>query len=91
MSARVAFGVKKEPLTSGERTKQRCKPPCAKQFNPANLNTNLITKLDLSGIVSVKPHTIGSTTYYIIDPNGKLFGTTVCGLNNYLKYRQYNQ
>jgi hypothetical protein len=86
MSARTAFGVKKEPLTSGEHTTQRCKPPCP-QFNYANLNTNLITKLDLSGVVSVQ--TTGEK--YVIDPDGTLFGTNVCGLNNYLKYRQDNQ
>jgi hypothetical protein len=92
MSARVAFGVKKEPLTSGERTKRRCKPLCprinaANLINPANLNTNLITKMDLSGVESVEK----TEDKYVIDPNGTLFGTNVCGLNNYLKYRQDNQ
>ena len=90
MSARVAFGVKKEPLTSGERTSRRCKPPCPR-INAANLNTNLVTKLDLSGVESVTTYNIPPTTYYIIDPDGTLFGTNVCGLNNYLKYRQDNQ
>ena len=96
MSAKSAFGVKKEPLTSGERMKRRCKPLCPRinaenLINPANLNTNLITKLDLVGVESVESYVIPPTTYYIIDPNGILFGTNVCGLNNYLKYRQDNQ
>ena len=97
MSARAAFGVKKEPLTSSEHTKRRCKPPCP-QFNAANLNTNLITRLDLSGVCSVKDVTttcentvINTTNKYEIDPDGTLFGTNICGLNNYLKYRQDNQ
>jgi hypothetical protein len=63
-------------------------------FNPNNLNSNLITKLNLNGVNVVYPvDTSFNTTpylYYTIDPSGQLFGNTQCGRNNYLNYRQYN-
>ncbi len=70
--------------------------PCANGINTANLNINLITSLDLSGISVVKdmsnntvPAVIdpNSIPYlrYEIDPSGNLFGNTVCGINNFTK------
>lgn len=72
-------------------------------FGKNNLNINLVTKLDLDGVCVIKdasgnvcPTTI---TYgeipnfynrYVIDPNGKLFGNTQCGINNFLNYLVYN-
>ena len=77
------------------------------QFNKYNLNSNLITTLDLSGCCTVQsnpmlpdvprcsisiPPPNSSEPFYInytIDPNGCLFGQTLCGANNYLKWRIY--
>jgi hypothetical protein len=70
--------------------------PCANGINTANLNINLITKLDLTGISVVKdlsnntvpaeidPNSIPFLRYEI-DPSGNLFGNTVCGINNFTK------
>jgi hypothetical protein len=70
--------------------------------NSANLNINLITKLNLENVSVIKnnvtdtsPTTIDSTTTnpylkYTIDPNGSLFGNTICGENNYVNYQEYN-
>jgi hypothetical protein len=73
-------------------------------FNTANLNVNLLTTLDLSGVSvlvnrrnpvnAVNPGAIKSTDVpyldYQIDPCGNLFGYTACGLNNYELYMRYN-
>ncbi len=72
-------------------------------FNKNNLNINLVTKLDLEGICVIKdaiddacPTSIIYSEIpdfynrYIIDPNGKLFGNTQCGINNFLNYLVYN-
>ena len=60
-------------------------------FNKTNLNRNLVTKLNLSNVTvieSIPP----SEPYlaYNIDPDGELFGNSVCGLNNYVNYLEYN-
>jgi hypothetical protein len=77
--------------------------PCKNTINRANLNINLITKLDLSGNIPViedfsgnqVPSTINSnaTPYleYNIDPCGNLFGNTICGINNFVNYMVYNE
>jgi len=77
----------------------------ANSINNRNLNMNLITKLNLQGVqviqsnvypfyspTSIIPNTTTSIPClnYIIDPEGNLFGNTLCGLNNYLYYLQYN-
>jgi len=71
-------------------------------FNKANLNINLITVLDLSSVPVIQqqafpyavPTPISLTTIpyltYAIDPSGNLFGNTICGSNNYVKYMLYN-
>lgn len=75
---------------------------CSSSFNKSNLNINLITKLDLTDVPVVQsnispydtPTVISTTdvpyTDYVIDPNGALFGNTVCGINNYKNYMVYN-
>lgn len=72
---------------------------CANSFNKANLNINLLTKLDLTNVTVVEPVTqqifpIPSTPSpyleYIIDPTGALFGNTLCGINRYVSYMVYN-
>ena len=66
-------------------------------INTANLNINLITKLDLANVPVIQDFsgnvvpttiTLESVPYmeYNIDPCGNLFGNTVCGINNYEKY-----
>jgi len=77
--------------------------PCLNSIDKANLNINLITKLDLSGNIPVIqdfsnnqicPSTITTTTtpylQYNIDPSGNLFGNTICGINNWEKYMVYD-
>jgi hypothetical protein len=79
--------------------------PCQNFIDKANLNINLITQLDLSGVpviadISVTPNAIPSTvnpnsmipTYlqYNVDPCGNLFGNDTCGINNFVSYMVYN-
>ena len=74
----------------------RCQDP----YNTANLNINLVTVLDLSGvpvIIDVSGNyptnlDITSTPYldYTIDPSGNLFGNTVCGTDNFQNYLLFN-
>jgi hypothetical protein len=71
-------------------------------YNNTNLYNNLNTKLvltDVSVIQENKPPFSSPTPIneylvpylsYIIDPNGQLFGNTLCGANNYLNYLVYN-
>ena len=68
-----------------------------------NLNINLITQLDLSGVSVILDQTnntipcsingIDSAILpyltYNIDPSGELFGNTTCGIDNYLNYIMY--
>jgi hypothetical protein len=60
------------------------------------------TKLDLQGVKVLQlnnPKTVPTNIksiskpfyeIYTIDPEGDLFGKTLCGLNNYKKYLVYN-
>ena len=68
------------------------------EFYIHHLNINLITKLDLTNVPVIQnfinndiPTTIVLTSIpyleYNIDPSGNLFGNTICGINNYEKYR----
>ena len=74
---------------------------CQNFFNKANLNINLITKLDLTDVPviadfsgNITPTTITQAAIpfldYNIDPSGVLFGNTICGINNYLSFMVYN-
>jgi hypothetical protein len=76
--------------------------PCLNSIDKANLNINLITQLDLTGVPVIQdfsnnqicPSTITTTTtpylQYNIDPSGNLFGNTICGINNWEKYMVYD-
>jgi hypothetical protein len=76
----------------------RCQDP----YNTANLNINLVTVLDLSGVPviqqSASPYSVPtsldvtSKPYldYTIDPSGNLFGNTVCGADNFQNYLKFN-
>ena len=66
-------------------------------FDAGNLNLNLFTKLDLETVCTVgsnetdtcpvKIDTTNNFNYnYTIDPNGDLFGNSVCGTYNYQRY-----
>jgi|LauGreDrversion4_2_1035121.scaffolds.fasta_scaffold68233_4 hypothetical protein len=68
--------------------------------NPANLNMNLLTQLDLSGCSIIMDNTgnivpaklsLTSIPYldYTIDPSGVLFGNTICGATNFTEYVRY--
>ena len=72
-------------------------------FNKNNLNINLVTKLDLTGVCVIEDASTGNCAsnivyseipdfynYYVIDPSGNLFGNTQCGTNNFLNYLVYN-
>jgi hypothetical protein len=76
---------------------------CHLPFNKNNLNINLVTKLDLNEVCVIADASNNQCTtnivyskipdfynYYIIDPNGSLFGNTQCGINNFLNYLVYN-
>jgi hypothetical protein len=69
-------------------------------YNPADLNMNLVTQLDLSGssIIlensgNVVPAKLSATSIpyldYTIDPSGVLFGNTICGAVNFTEYLKY--
>ena len=79
--------------------------PCKNSIDKTNLNINLITKLDLTGVPVIQdfsgnklcPTTINTITTvpspylsYNIDPSGNLFGNTICGINNWEKYMVYD-
>jgi hypothetical protein len=75
-------------------------------FNKSNLNVNLVTKLDLKDVKVVTNNLTGLTptpiilnqscncvpyyNNYNIDPDGVLFGNTICGINNYQNFLVYN-
>lgn len=75
----------------------------ANNINRANLNINLITKLDLNNIPVLQSNitpfstpteiTTSLTPYssYSYDPSGLLFGNTTCGINNYVNYMIYTK
>ena len=69
-------------------------------YNPADLNMNLVTQLDLSGCSIILDNSgnlvpanlsITSIPYldYTIDPSGVLFGNTICGATNFTEYLKY--
>lgn len=74
--------------------------PCKNLINKANLNINLITKLDLKDVPVIAdlsgnvPTIIEQNAIpyleYNIDPSGNLFGNTICGINNYVQYMVYD-
>jgi hypothetical protein len=68
---------------------------CYLPFNKYDLNRNLFTQLDTSGVCVIRDASNGTcaTTInpsldiydnYIIDPSGVLFGNSVCGINNFV-------
>ena len=76
---------------------------CLSSINKSNLNINLITKLDLKDIPVIAdfsgnkiPSSIVDSNLiipyleYNVDPRGLLFGNTLCGTNNFLRYLVYN-
>ena len=69
---------------------------CFQNFNKANLNINLLTKLDLTNVnvMNIVSNyfsiNYGQFVRFIIDPSGQLFGNTPCGLNNFTHYMVYN-
>jgi len=67
---------------------------CLYSFNKANLNINLLTKLNVNKVV-VLTQPINTTPFYsflnfILDPDGTLLGTDTCNINNYTSYMVYN-
>jgi hypothetical protein len=100
------FGVVREPQEAGEYTLKKKKVfKCCdyrKSYNTANLNINLVTKLNLDDVPVIQQNGIPSTTpayfnattppylAYTIDPCGNLFGNTICDTNNYQNYLEFN-
>lgn len=71
--------------------------PCANGINTANLNINLVTRLNLRNVPVIQdassgaiPSTIKTSSIpyldYVIDPSGALFGNSVCGINNFIHF-----
>lgn len=74
---------------------------CRNPYNIANLNINLVTTLDLSGVPIIQQNSpykipanldITAIPYldYTIDPSGNLFGNTICGTDNFQNYLRFN-
>lgn len=95
-SSSQKIGSESDLLLFKRANKLRCYP-CTKSINTANLNINLITKLDLTNVPVIQdfsnndvPTTITTTAIpfldYNIDPCGNLFGNTICGINNFVNY-----
>ena len=74
---------------------------CKNPYNTANLNINLVTKLNLDNVPVIQQNhpyavptnlSVSSIPFldYTIDPSGNLFGNTLCGTDNYQNYLQYN-
>lgn len=74
---------------------------CRNPYNIANLNINLVTTLDLSGVPIIQQNNpyaipanldVSSIPYldYTIDPSGNLFGNTICGTDNFQNYLRFN-
>ena len=69
-------------------------------FNKSNLIAGLYTKEQLTNIITlckvegeicqpntiINPLNIPFYNFYKIDPEGELFGNTLCGINNYTNY-----
>ena len=81
----------------------RIQSNCVTSLNKSNLNINLITKLDLKDIPVIEdfsgnkiPSSIINSPLiipyleYNVDPKGLLFGNTICGVNDFLRYLVYN-
>ena len=83
-----------------KRAKKLSVYPCLNSIDKTNLDINLITKLNLTGVPVIEdasgniPSTINTSTTpykdYKIDPSGNLFGNTICGINNWEKYMVYD-
>jgi len=74
---------------------------CYNPYNTSNLNINLVTTLDLSGVPIIQQNnpyavptnlSLSSIPYldYTIDPSGNLFGNTICGTDNFQNYLRFN-
>ena len=75
---------------------------CRDPYSIANLNINLVTKLDLTDVPviqeSASPYSVPTNLSlsaipyldYTIDPSGNLFGNTVCGTDNFQNYLKFN-
>jgi hypothetical protein len=74
---------------------------CYLPFDKYNLNRNLFTELDTSGLCVLRDASNNACATridpslnifdsYIIDPSGVLFGNSVCGLNNFVNLMKKN-
>jgi len=99
----IAVGSQNNYLMYKKSNNLTIKPNCLNNVNKSNLNINLITKLNLKDIPVIQdfsdnispcniiyPSPIPSYLQYNIDPKGLLFGKTTCGINNFLRYLEYN-
>lgn len=84
-----------------KRAKKLSVYPYLNSINKANLNINLITKMDLKNVNVIQNFSTGDTPTtitrtadafldYNIDPSGNLFGNTICGINNFVRYMVYD-
>ena len=84
-------------------TTQVCANGCdVLPFNKSNLQVNLITELDLNGIIvlelnsdpgsasKIDPTLRPIYSYYTIDPNNRLTGNTPCAIQKYVNYMILN-
>jgi hypothetical protein len=100
----LTVSSKSNYLLFKKRANKLCVRHGLNSVNKANLNINLITKLDLTGVPVIQdfsgntlPSTINTMNTvpdpylrYNIDPSGNLFGNTICGINNWENYLVYD-
>ena len=90
-------------LIAIRKTTQACATGCdVLPFNKSNLQVNLITELDLNGIIvlelnsdpgsaaKIDPTLRPIYSYYTIDPNNRLTGNTPCAIQKYVNYMILN-
>jgi hypothetical protein len=99
----VRKGVSQSSYTLLKREKTVYCNMCNDPYNPASLNTNLVTKLNLLDVPVILEHETNSSDpaylsatvipyiAYRIDPSGNLFGNTICGANNFTEYIEYTE
>lgn len=99
-SAKNTFGTLNANMSASDylnKKKQCVYDPCSVNTNTSNLNYNLRSKMDLTDVcvlstqqqicpVTINPTYNRANTYYVVDPQGTLFGKTSCGINDFTSF-----
>jgi hypothetical protein len=95
-------GVSQSRYTLLKREKTVFCSACNDPYNPASLNINLVTNLNLLDVPVILENDTNSSPAYLstavipylayrIDPSGNLFGNTICDINNFTEYMDYTE